>query len=227
MEGVAAATNESLIRICNWLGTTRSEEITKGGAVDDLSVYLVEEKGGGVKDELGELILSTTSQAFPLHTDGFARRCPYDLVVLLCVRAAASGGESVLSSLSHVLPRLSASARDELQQEQFPCCYGKTSIIYGSGNHINIRYNSLELRSQQHHQNACLTERASHAVLELDEALEWKNAQYIFQMKFGNCLILDNHRVLHGRLPFSSGSQRLLKRVRLYRHQQSIPEERG
>lgn len=157
-------------------------------------------------------VYANTPYQFLGHTDCSDFANPPDTVFLLCESPAESGGESVLSPLSKILPLLSLEVILGLQQARFLFGNGYCSVLSQKQGKNAIRYNRvlMDVYRQAH-------ELPREAELErwlddLDQAIY--STQYCFKLQKSDCLIMNNQTTVHGRLAFD-GEKRLLKRVRL------------
>ena len=87
-------------------------------------------KNGGLRDENGLLIYSTTRREFPCHTDPYRNRRPADLLVMQSIRRdERGGGRTILFKLRDLLARLTAREIAVLIKRDFPTSFGKTAVI--------------------------------------------------------------------------------------------------
>ena len=91
------------------------------------------------------------------------------------------------------------------------------AIISGVGANTWIRYNAEELLYYARLRGMAFSESQQRALANLEHTLSLLvRNRPAFHLNEGECLALDNRRVLHGRTSLYPGSRRLLKRVRLY-----------
>lgn len=157
---------------------------------------------------------ASTSLHFPGHTDCVDYAEPPDTVLLLCERPAVSGGESFAAHLDDFLPLLSAEDIFALNKADFYFRYGYLPILTLQQRKVMIRYNRIMLDL------FCPERKPEHEALldRLDTAIQ--SVSFTFSLQQGECLILNNHTMVHGRAAFvdSQSNQtqgRLLKRSRL------------
>jgi len=159
-------------------------------------------------DSTGQDILSTTARQFDFHTDETFSSAPADIVIQLCVRPAqCGGGLTTLAFLPDIVGLLPEQALCALLHSSQPAA-GLSSNEASSAERYWIRYNPHDLR------RASLTGQDRAAIAALKAAIE--KVAYRIQLGPGDCLVLNNRTVLHGRTAFSSPSQRLLYRVRVH-----------
>ena len=169
------------------------------------------------------------SLAASLHTDSSYKSEPEDFVALLAVRPATVGGETHVLESSRLLSRLdkSRSGKDCLQvlsSEQYPFRVPDAftrnrsrldpewivASILSDGERLRFRYDTIVDGL------SCWTAVSPEALWALNyfyEALTLSE-RYVFKLRAGDILFLNNRSVLHGRSAFSDGS-RLLLRIRL------------
>ena len=133
--------------------------------------------------------------------------------VALISHFAPDDNNTLLVRLANILNILPEKHRLTLQECRFPAPFGAVAILYLVGGNMRIRYNRLEVDRAASVAKVALTPRQCAALDSLDDAIE--ATQLRFHLKQAECLVMDNHRVLHGRTPLSPHSDRLLKRVRL------------
>lgn len=150
---------------------------------------------------------------FPGHTDCTDYAAPPDTVLLLCERQAASGGDSFVAPLSAIWPRLAPADLLSLSLPRFYFRYGYLPILSKRQGQFAIRYNRTLMKLYPAPDGP---DPEREALLDrLDAAIA--AASFSFALTPGDCLILDNHVVVHGRSAFEDGAGRLMKRVRLDR----------
>lgn len=152
---------------------------------------------------------ANTPHVFPCHTDCSDFEYPPDTLLLLCERQATTGGESFWISLKEVLPHLSSAQIELLRQPVFH--FRKT--LYPILADWGIRYNRLMIELYRR-----LFEVPADELSQLMDQLDHILAQHqhFFTLQAGDCLCLNNYKLLHGRGEFDPNSDRLLKRTRLY-----------
>jgi alpha-ketoglutarate-dependent taurine dioxygenase len=162
------------------------------------------------RDWNGNVVASATDEAMDWHTDDYYSERPVDTLLLLCCQKAA-GGHSLLSRVEDILSLLGRDDRDVLRQPLFPTPFGVTSVLEGEGENTWVRY-GLELEGIRRCE-ASIPAHASASLRRFKAAVD--RAAHMLLLEPGDCLIIDNHRALHGRTEFNGA--RLLRRVRLDR----------
>jgi alpha-ketoglutarate-dependent taurine dioxygenase len=168
------------------------------------------------RDPTGRAILSTTADDFPLHTDDTFAAQPARFVLMHCWQAdAAGGGTSLLAHVRDLLPRLDAAAIGLLREPLFASPFGLAPVLWddpGDGQPC-IRFNHRDFASFGERYGPRLTP-AQAPVLDTVLAAA-RTCTTPIHLAPGDCLVVDNHRVLHGRTAFHQASGRLLKRLRV------------
>lgn len=159
--------------------------------------------------------LSRTHGAMQLHTDSSYDIRPHELIAFQMVRADDIGGETVLAPVDEVLACLDAETCAVLKQPLFPFGKIRCAVICGDGNKVRIRYYRRQILpwlDPLKRQSGALLQ----AMNRLDNALARVGERYRLRLDSGDVLILNNHKVLHGRTALPEGSQRLMYRFRVH-----------
>jgi hypothetical protein len=207
--------NARLLGLAHGLGHPHRGADHPEHPLEDGYVFRVEVRD--LYDESGSPIYSTTSAALACHSDGANRENPYDVVLMHCVRPAEQGGESHLVPLSALMPRLDARAVVLLRELVYPYHCGRRAILAGEGENLWIRYNRMDI--DFYRERFALRLSADHiwALAHLEDAIAGLLAEWgSLRLSAGDCLVVDNRRVLHGRSAIVDAGNRLLKRVRLW-----------
>jgi alpha-ketoglutarate-dependent taurine dioxygenase len=167
-----------------------------------------------VLDPAGRVVLSTSPATFRLHTDDTFSRTPARWVLMHCWYADPAGGDSLLAHVDDVLPRLPADMVRRLEAADFPSPDGPAPVLFGGADVVRkVRFNHRDFVGYGERFGPALAPdqlRCLDAVLLAAEAVSLR-----LRLETGDCLVVDNHRVLHGRTAFAAGSGRLLKRLRI------------
>lgn len=202
--------NEALVALSMALGDVPVEG---GDELENGFIARVEPRKDPESDDRRYAIISTTSRAFPCHTDELFRPDPAGLVLLLCHRPAETGGTSLLAYLDSVIDSLDEEVIAALGQPLFPVPFGKAALLESDDGRPWIRYNRLEIERAARHAGETLSSEVTETLDALDAAIELNTIR--FDLCAGDCLVFDNLRVLHGRTALPPASRRLLKRVRV------------
>ena len=162
-----------------------------------------------IADRSGKTMLSTMATDHHLHTDESFYPTPSRYVLLHCWRPdPAGGGVSLLAAAEDVLARLTPEEREGCARIRYSWRGVESPILAAMPDSARprVRFNVREAD--------CLERpRAAGDALALRVAHAAEAAAIALPMEAGDCLVLDNWRVLHGRTAFAPDSPRLLKRV--------------
>jgi len=203
--------NGPLLDLANALG--RVNPYGAGGETrDGEGVHLVAPSARPVLDTTGKAMLSSTATDFPLHTDECFASEPSRYVLLHCWREdARGGGDSLLANSEAIAARLEPWALDLCHRANFIWRTCRAPIFTrqpGTGWPI-VRFNMREIAGDDLGEDA---DPRSRVLPELMLAAANAAAEQVL-LEAGDCLVIDNHRTLHGRIAFDHESKRLLKRV--------------
>ena len=177
------------------------------------SVYRVEAAGGPVHDSAGSAMISTTGEAFDLHTDEAYLPTPARYLLLHCWREDEAGGANLLAAVDAILPRLDSRAAEACRRVTFRWNEVAAPILTRVPGRAwpTVRFNRRTWADAGAGSTASDEERRL-----LDAFLTAaRSAAHECRLAPGDCLITDNWRVLHGRTALGPDSRRLLKRVRV------------
>jgi len=175
------------------------------------TVYSVEvhNQGRGLVDRDGHVIRSSTHLRFPLHTDGYNLADPPRLVFLLCAREGSTRALSYISDAWGVIESLSPDVVSRLAEPSFPSRRGPVSILSRTARgSFRVRFNEEEMERAG---GPLWSEARRATAREFGRALRASRGE--LTIRSGDCLVLDNYRVCHGRAPLPAESVRVLKRV--------------
>jgi gamma-butyrobetaine dioxygenase len=160
---------------------------------------------------LGSRLHADTPYEFPLHTDCADLPHPPDLVILYCERQDPQGGASSFAHADEIVRCLSHDQIEPLSHADFTFAPGaRYPILSFEGGPAAIRYNRLRFELYDPRPT---TSRA--ALLDsVDRALDQVKVQ--FHVTEGQCLLIDNRHVLHGRDAFDPASRRSFKRAHVF-----------
>jgi alpha-ketoglutarate-dependent taurine dioxygenase len=180
----------------------------------DAQIHAVESKEQPLRDGRGLLIISTSNSAFPYHTDDYFDKHPSDVVFLHCVRQADVGGDSLVAMLPDIIEHLDDESIGFLLHPIFPAPFGLVAILERNANKIHIRYNRNEIEQSARSMQIQLTAQHLAVMEKLEEAIN--AATQTLRIIPGECLVLNNRTVVHGRTEFPAESGRLFRRVKVY-----------
>jgi Taurine catabolism dioxygenase TauD, TfdA family len=176
-------------------------------------VYLVQDTGQSVAEARG----SKTNSELIFHTDS---ACAYagsrpDVLGLLCLRKAVSGGQSVMVS-GHTAYNEVLETNPELIEELYgEFCFDRSqetepgedpfthgAVLTDTADGVHVRYNRLHIELGHYRSGQPLTDRQRQALDAFDRALN-DPANYVeFTMDPGDVFFADNHTALHNRWAF-------------------------
>jgi alpha-ketoglutarate-dependent taurine dioxygenase len=179
------------------------------------TVHPVQEMARPLLDPFHNVMLSTTKFYFPLHTDEYFTESPSRFVLLLCLTPAEIGGTTLVAHVDDIAADLDAQTRMALMKPVYPTQVGPRPLLEETADGLSIRFNELEvMRAKEFNQQFLpLPEESRRAIAQLRAAAERRTRRY--DLKTGDCLVIHNHRTLHGRTAFSGSAHRLMKRVRI------------
>lgn len=157
---------------------------------------------------------SRTNLPLPLHTDSAHTEVPHTLVAFYMLTAdPEGGGRSIIVPVADIVRQLDAEIVALLRRPIFDFGKGKVPILWGPPDDPSMRYYRTQL-------DACCEEQRHPPSIEeafdtLDRILERLGADNMFDLRAGELLLLNNHKVLHGRTGFAPGSPRTMHRFRL------------
>jgi len=172
-------------------------------------VHRIEAVNTPAVSKMGLPVLSTTASEFGCHTDESYLSEPAEAIALHCIRQASTGGGTILADVRDLVGTLRVCDAEALRGD-FPHRSGSACILSGSNDSPAIRYNPYEFSRGK---GEVLSTRQRCAMAALDEAIG--ACAIVIRLDPGDCLILDNRRILHGRTSFDPSDGRLFLRVRL------------
>lgn len=216
VRGLPCAGNGPFLDVARALGTPVTDGMSiPSHPLEDEVVYRIEVRnaGAGVRDERELVMFSTTSQQFTCHTDGYHRQDPPDYIAMLCVLADDDGGDSLLAHVDYVVSRLEPSEIELLREPVFPTAFGFAPVLTGSASRPLIRFNLQELERFSDRADHRMTEAHWAAARRVERLAAQEAESSRLRLEPGDCIVIDNRRLLHGRTELSATSRRLLKRL--------------
>jgi alpha-ketoglutarate-dependent taurine dioxygenase len=213
LEGVRG--ERELLALAEQLGEITAPGVWKSGSLYDGRIYSVEVRRGGrgEVDDHGNVIVSSTNQAFSLHTDGYSHVEPPRYVLLLRTDQSSDTTLSYTSDARDTLGALDPEVVATLATPVFPSALGPLRLFEpDAGPSGRLRFNGNEVdRWEGEDSNPPMGDRAREAVEVLSQSLSDHRRE--FPIAPTDCLIVDNWRVCHGRSAIAADSSRILKRV--------------
>ncbi len=181
-------------------------------------VYLVQDTGQSVVEARG----SKTNSELIFHTDS---ACAYagsrpDILALLCLRKAVSGGESLMVS-GHTAYNALLETHPELVGELYgEFCFDRShetepgedpitvgSVFTDTPHGVRIRYNRLHIELGHYRGGRPLTARQREALDALDALINDPDNYVEFKLEPGAVFFADNHVTLHNRWSFVDATE--------------------
>ncbi len=205
--------DQSLEILASMFGAIRDPGVGMSSALRNEGIYTVQVRnaGKGILDDFGNVIYSSTSDPFELHTDAYNSNIPPRYVLL---RRTDSSTESPLSMVADgrdALSPLDVPAQVVLRQPSFPSANGLVPIVISTTAGTNIRFNSAEIGRWQVPCGVSLSVDAVQAISAFLSATRRSLRKFVLRQF--ECLILDNWRMLHGRSALSTTSTRTVQRM--------------
>jgi alpha-ketoglutarate-dependent taurine dioxygenase len=198
------------------LGTYLGRPLQQNRAGD--RVYLVQDTGATLMEARG----SKTNLGMIYHTDSaaaFVGNRP-DILALMCLRKAVSGGESLLVS-GHTAYNVLLSTRPDLVEVLYgeflfdrskDTAEGEDPVSRGAvftetEQGVHIRYNRLHIELGHHLSGNPLTALQREALDAFDAILNDPANAIDFTMESGDVFFADNHAMLHNRSAFTDATE--------------------
>jgi Taurine catabolism dioxygenase TauD, TfdA family len=204
--------HRSLLTLGRHLGTLAVDSVIRVGG-EPVAIYIqrVEHNDDRHRTNGGQVRLSATAAEFPCHTDCAADEIVPDLVMLHCARRDPRGGASIVVPLDALVSHLPRGVLNVLTQRRFRYPFGLAAVIEAGDSGLRVRYNRHEIDKA-----GPLEAEAAEALEVLDDVLTTSSCRAELSLARGDCLVVDNHRALHGRRAFARSSGRLLYRARVF-----------
>jgi hypothetical protein len=209
--------NVAFLSIANTLGgeLLRDKRMPPRAMEADGTIYRVQEDPFNTDEHA----YSATNQHFPLHTDCAHFLHPPQVMMLLCCQPSRTGGKTILTHVDDLLEKLNEKDKADLSRIQFLWWQGPRNVrapiltkIKDDGEWL-VRFNQATLIKEMGKDEFTNTP-ALQSLISTLVSFE-TDPNNILTLSAGDLLIVHNQRVLHGRTAFSSGSPRLLKRLRI------------
>lgn len=167
----------------------------------------------GTDTDSKNTVLSTTNEAFPLHTDCSYLERPADVVTLYCVQNSYKGGESIATHINSILKKLTPQYINFLLETPFPFYSVRYPILEKSKDGYYVRFSQVELMaSVSDEECAVIANQLAPFIGELNDPANYTT----YKLNPNDCLIVNNRTCLHGRTAFEDNSERLFYRMRQY-----------
>lgn len=170
----------------------------------------IEEKCTPALNDHSQLVKSTTSEAINLHTDCATIVDIPHFVIFLCVQEAELGGDTLLADGRAALDFLPVNISTGLMTNCFPAEDRFLPVIMENDGDPVFRWNTNALA-----EGYITGMEADSDAMFSAWCCALNKVTTRIRLKAGDCLIINNKKILHGRTSFQGGS-RLIKRIRLY-----------
>lgn len=214
------ADNAALIALGEQLGTRSAQGLRPDAPnFENNGVNRVENMDTPMRDAVGNAVLSSNAEEFPLHTDDSYSPEPARYVLMHCWQADSAGGG--VSWISHVDRMLALAPPDliaRLSTQKYTTPYGSAPVLWRSSERDEqqrwcIRFNRRDMIGFAKLRFQFMSEQLRRDLATLEQ-LAMQCMEKVALQK-GDCIVVDNHRVLHGRSAFDPSSGRLMKRLRI------------
>lgn len=197
----------------------------------------------------GELIFEVTPRpdggdrsgrraAFELHTDSTFLPEPHDVIALGCLVAAEGSGQSLVAHVDSVRERIAVREGEavlaELELPTFPFVLEPPGapeatavllpILRARKEGYGVRYRE-DVMQRLRAAGVPMTDTAAGALASFARVVAEEGLPQSFTLGPGDLLVVDNHRVLHGRRSVDEASSRLLRRVKAFRRSATNGQE--
>jgi alpha-ketoglutarate-dependent taurine dioxygenase len=210
------ADNASLLALGQRFGKTSMLGNRSGAKhFENDGVNRVENADTPMRDGVGNPALSSTADEFPLHTDDSFAPAPARFVLMHCWQADASGGgQSWVAHVDAVLAIAPPDLIERLASSPYTTPYGSALVLQRDAqNAWRLRFNLRDMIGFAKLRFQVISEQKRKDLTAFGE-LAMQCVKRI-SLERGDCIVVDNHRVLHGRSSFDAKSGRLIKRLRI------------
>ncbi len=208
--------NAALIALGAALGPPSTQGLRAGAPnLENDGVNRVENMDTPMRDAGGNAVLSSNADEFPLHTDDSYSPNPARYVLMHCWQAdGAGGGVSWLAHVDRMLALAPADLMERLSTQTYTTPYGSAPVLWRDAQQRwRIRFNRRDMIGFAKLRFQFMSEQKKQDLAAL-EALAMQCLEKV-PLQEGDCIVVDNHRVLHGRSAFDPKSGRLIKRLRI------------
>ncbi len=200
IQNTSVESNEEIISLAQMVGLT---ELNIDEDLSGPQVMIIKKDPNKIKPNQASTYF--TSDFFPLHTDLSYVINPPKYLLMQCVVEDTNGeGVSLLSDCSKSFNILSSHSKQNLMQQKFifpnppNCKIGENIFPIYSINDKVFRLKNETMKCPKEFQPA---------LTEFIEVLKNNIVRYL--LKKGDTIIIDNHRLVHGRTSFQSETRKL------------------
>lgn len=174
----------------------------------------VNPKASSVEDAVTRY--SRTTIALEPHTDSSQQKNPHSIVIFGMSRPDESGGETQMVVIDELLPLLDSDTIDLLCEPNWPLGRQPKPILETDPNTGETRISYYRKQLERSLELGASLSQQQHAALSaLDTTITRLAAKRSFRLEKGETLLINNHKVLHGRTALAEESTRLMIRYRL------------
>ena len=163
-----------------------------------------------------------------IHSDGPQLSRPPKFVLMGCIKQASKGGYSILSSIDKIINELKKKDKKILSTLKKKFLFErrgfyfenqkkilKKPVIETYNKEIKFRYLRSYMEEAYRISSKDMPASQVNAINKLDKLLSKKKNQYKFKLNAGDMLLINNHRLAHGRSAFdlTNNNNRSLIRV--------------
>lgn len=210
------ANNAALLALGERFGAISMQGSHKGAPnLENDGVNRVENMDQPLRDAAGNAVLSSNADEFPLHTDDSYSPSPARFVLMHCWQPDASGGgESWLAHVDRIAAIAPPDLLERLAMQSYATPYGSTPLLQRDAEGAwRVRFNRRDMIGFAKLRFQFVSEQKKQDLAAFETlAMQCKESVALRQ---GDCIVVDNHRVLHGRSGFDPKSGRLIKRLRI------------
>jgi alpha-ketoglutarate-dependent taurine dioxygenase len=207
--------NASLLALGRQLGELSGQGSHKGAPnLENDGVNRVENMDKPMRDAVGNAVLSSNADVFPLHTDDSYSPRPARYVLMHCWQADENGGESWLAHVDKIVALAPSDLIERLTTRLYTTPYGSAPVLRRDAQQQwRVRFNQRDMIGFAKLRSTLITGQ-QRSDLAAFETLAMKCLEKV-ALRTGDCIVVDNHRALHGRSAFNPASRRLIKRLRI------------
>jgi alpha-ketoglutarate-dependent taurine dioxygenase len=210
------ADNAALLALGQRFGPISMQGSHKGAPnLENDGVNRVESMDQPLRDAAGNAVLSSNAEVFPLHTDDSYSPAPARFVLMHCWQADVSGGGlSWVAQLDRMVEIAPPDLIERLASTAYTTPFGSATVLKRDAqNRWQVRFNRRDMLGFSKLRFQFVSEQKKQDLAEFEAlAMQCMETAALSQE---DCIVVDNHRVLHGRSGFDPKSGRLIKRLRI------------
>ena len=206
---------------------TRLAQSKKGNKIQEVTPKISKLKKISKKKIKEKLRYHQTNLGGSIHSDGPQLNQPPKYIIMTCVQNAKKGGLSIITNAKKIFEFMKKKEPKHLRILKKSFFFERRGFSFNNSNIFKkpifeIKKNLLRfryLRDYMHEAYRLKSLKLSTAQIkaldQLDKLLSKKKNQYLYKLSEGDVLLLNNHKLAHGRSAFSinNGGNRSLIRV--------------